>query len=82
MNFMGMGPMELGVIFLVAFLVLGPGKSIDMARTTGRVLRELRKSFSDLASAVDLEDRQQPSRPRNSPPPDQAQSSQKQPDDE
>ena len=82
MNFMGMGPMELGVIFLIAFLVLGPGKSIDMARNTGRVLRELRKSFSDLASAVDLEERQQPNRPRNTPPPDQEQSSQKQPGDE
>ena len=33
MNFMGMGPMELGVILLIAFLVLGPGKSIDAAGT-------------------------------------------------
>ncbi len=35
MNFMGMGIMELAVIFLVSFLVLGPSKSIDMARTAG-----------------------------------------------
>ncbi len=82
MNFMGMGPMELGVILLIAFLVLGPGKSIDAARNTGRILRELRKSFSDLASAVDLEERQQPNRPRNTPPSDQSDSSQKRPGDE
>ena len=31
MNFMGMGVMEMAVILLVAFLVLGPSKSIDMA---------------------------------------------------
>ena len=43
MNFMGMGIMELAVIFLVSFLVLGPSKSIDMARTAGKVLRDLRR---------------------------------------
>ena len=54
MNFMGMGIMELAVIFLVSFLVLGPSKSIDMARTAGKVIRDLRSAMSDLTSAVDL----------------------------
>ena len=60
MNFMGMGIMELAVIFLVAFLVLGPSKSIDMARTMGKVLRDLRSAMADVTSAIDLD---QPARP-------------------
>ena len=55
MNFMGMGIMELAAIFLVSFLVLGPSKSIDMARTAGKVIRDLRSAMSDLTSAVDLD---------------------------
>ena len=59
MNFMGMGLMELAVILLVAFLVLGPSKSIDLARTAGKVIRDVRRSFADLAAAVDLEQQDQ-----------------------
>ena len=61
MNFMGMGIMELAVIFLVCFLVLGPSKSIDMARTAGKVIRDLRSAMSDLTSAVDLDQTSPPS---------------------
>ena len=56
MNFMGMGLLELGVIFLVAFLVLGPGKSIEMARTAGKVIRDLRRSMAEITAAIDLEE--------------------------
>lgn len=55
MNFMGMGIPELGVIFLVAFLVLGPGRAIDMARNVGKVLGDLRRSFGDVTSAMSVE---------------------------
>ena len=58
MNFMGMGLLELGVIFLVAFLVLGPGKSIEMARTAGKMIRDLRRSMADITAAIDLEERE------------------------
>jgi len=61
MNFMGMGIMELAVIFLVSFLVLGPSKSIDMARTAGKVIRDLRSAMSDLTSVVDLDQTSPPS---------------------
>ena len=63
MNFMGMGIMELAVIFLVSFLVLGPSKSIDMARTAGKVIRDLRNAMSELTSAVDLAQTSPPSAP-------------------
>ena len=55
MNFMGMGIPEVGVILLVAFLVLGPSRSIDMARGAGKMLGDLRRSFNDVTSAVSIE---------------------------
>ena len=58
MNIMGMGFMELLVILLVAFLVLGPGRSIDMAKRTGKVLGDLRRAFSEVTDAISVEERQ------------------------
>ena len=46
--------MELAVIFLVSFLVLGPSKSIDMAKTLGKVIRDLKSAMADMTSAIDL----------------------------
>lgn len=76
MNIMGMGLMELAVVLLVAFLVLGPGRSIDMARRSGKVLGELRRTFSEVTDAISMEERQRahseqpppgvPSRPETS----------------
>ena len=74
MNFLGIGLPEMAVVFLIAFLVLGPGKSIEMARTMGRIAGELRRSFSDLTAAVTLEEGQKgespAARPRPGPGPD------------
>ena len=55
MNFMGMGIPELGVILLVAFLVLGPSRAIDMARSAGKMMGDLRRSFSEVTSAMTVE---------------------------
>ena len=55
MNFMGMGIPELGVILLVAFLVLGPNRAVNTARNVGKVLGDLRRSFSDVTNAVTVE---------------------------
>ena len=69
MNFMGMGIMELAVIFLVSFLVLGPSKSIDMARNAGKVLRDFRTAMSDMTSAIDLDQPSSSTTPSNQDPP-------------
>lgn len=73
MNFMGIGMPEMLVIFVIAFLALGPSKSIDMARTAGRIMRDLRRTFNEVASAVTLDDDDSSSsnrpRPNNTPPP-------------
>ncbi len=50
---MGIGFLELLVIVLVAVIVLGPAKAIDMARSAGKMLGEVRRSFTDLSSTLD-----------------------------
>ena len=69
MNFMGMGVPEMAVVLLIAFLVLGPGRSIEMARSVGKIVGELRRSFNDLAAAVTLEEGQERGSPAAGPPP-------------
>lgn len=73
MNFLGMGPLEMVVVLVVAFLVLGPGKSIDLARSAGKAFRDLRATFSDMAKAVDLTEDAPPASRRPGPPPPEGQ---------
>ncbi len=69
MNFMGMGMPEMGVVMLIAFLVLGPSRSIDMARTVGKVVRDLKRTFNEVAAAASLDQKEQLlSRQESSPP--------------
>ena len=56
MNVFGIGGLELLVILLVAFVALGPGKTIEVARTIGRVVREARSTFADIMDAASLSD--------------------------
>ena len=71
MNFMGIGVAEFAVIFLVAFLVLGPSRSMGMARSAGKLMADLRHTFSDVAAAASLEEQEKPSARRESSPPGQ-----------
>jgi len=48
----GLGFWELAIIFLVAFLVLGPKRLPDLAKGLGKGLRDLRKASSDLRSSI------------------------------
>ncbi len=59
MNFMGVGITEFGVILLVAFLVLGPSRAIEVTRNVGKVLGDLRRSFGDVTSAMTIESMEQ-----------------------
>jgi sec-independent protein translocase protein TatB len=43
MNILGMGPAELALIFVIALIVLGPGKLPQVAKTLGKAIRELRR---------------------------------------
>ena len=54
MNLFGVGFLELAVIFLIAFLVMGPGKTIEMARTAGKLIGDVRRTMNEMTAAVDL----------------------------
>lgn len=57
MNFFGIGTLELLVILAVAFVALGPGKTVEVARTIGKMTREARRTFTDIMDAASLEER-------------------------
>jgi TatA/E family protein of Tat protein translocase len=45
-----MGPMELMVILVLALVIFGPGKLPEIAGQVGRVVRDFRRTTSDLSS--------------------------------
>lgn len=54
MNIFGIGTLELAVIFLVAIIALGPGKTMETARTIGRIVREARRTFTEVMDAASV----------------------------
>lgn len=62
MNIFGMGPLELLVIALVAFIFLGPKKMVDAARLMGKATREVRRMTDELPKIVLDEEQTQPAR--------------------
>lgn len=63
MDFLGIGPVELLAIALVAFLFLGPARMIEVARFLGKIVQEVRRTTSDLPSLMSLDE------PLDQPPP-------------
>ncbi len=77
MNFLGIGMPEMAVIMVIAFLALWPSKSIEMARSASKIVRDLRRTFNEITAAVTLDDEDDPvsskrpgDRPGNRPRPD------------
>jgi sec-independent protein translocase protein TatA len=52
MDLFGIGAGELLMIFLVAFLVLGPRKVIDFGKSAGKMVRSVKKASTDLTSSL------------------------------
>ena len=52
-NVMGVGPLELFVVLLVAFLVLGPERMVSSARDVAKVVADLRQTFSNFPRTLD-----------------------------
>ncbi len=65
MNVFGIGTLELLVILAVAFIALGPGKTVEVARTIGKMAREARRTFTDIMDATSVDERAD--RPRENP---------------
>ncbi len=55
MDFMGIGPFELILIIILAFLFFGPEKLPGMAAKAGRLYRNFRKATSDMTKTISEE---------------------------
>jgi len=55
MEFFGMGTMEIALILVVALVVFGPGRIVEIGRTLGKIARTLRKASFDMTTAVTKE---------------------------
>ena len=62
MNILGMGPLEVLVIALIAFILLGPQRMVDAARLMGKATKEVRRMTDELPKIVLDEEQDQPSR--------------------
>jgi Tat protein translocase TatB subunit len=51
----GIGMGELILIFIVAFLVVGPGDLPKLARALGKLIKSARTAVKDLSNAIDAE---------------------------
>ena len=56
MNFFGMGILELVFVLMIALLVLGPAKMVDVARTLGKYVRQMQRASLELPRLFSLED--------------------------
>jgi sec-independent protein translocase protein TatA len=55
MDFFGIGFGELVLILIVALIIFGPGRLPEVARTLGRMSRNLKRMSSDFTSAMTKE---------------------------
>ena len=55
MDFFGIGTGEILLVLLVALIVFGPGRIVEIGRTLGRMMHTLKKASSDFTSQVTKE---------------------------
>ncbi len=55
MDFFGIGPFEVLLILLIAFIILGPKRLIEMSKKAGKVTSDLTRSVSELNEQVNKE---------------------------
>ena len=62
MDFLGIGGGEILVILVVALLIWGPQRIVEISRTLGRTVHAFRKAASDLSAQVsrELEEQKKP----------------------
>ena len=55
MDFFGIGMGEVLVILVVALIIWGPGRVVEVGRTLGKIVRVLKKASFDLTAQVTKE---------------------------
>ena len=56
MDFLGIGPVEILLIVVIALIVLGPTRMMEMIRSLGRLMNEVRRTTRDLPNLLSLEE--------------------------
>jgi len=64
LNLFGVGSLEIIIILLVAFLVLGPNQLLGVAKGLGKVMRELRNATGQFTRMLEEEGQEEPSKTR------------------
>ena len=55
MDFLGIGFGEIVLVLIVALLIFGPGKLVEVARSLGKMSRNIKRMSSDFTSAITKE---------------------------
>ncbi len=55
MDFFGIGIGEVLLILVIALIIWGPGRTAEIGRTLGKIVRALKKATSDLTAQVTSE---------------------------
>lgn len=55
MDFLGMGAQEVILVLIVALIIFGPGKVVEISRTIGKMTRAFKRATSDLTSQINRE---------------------------
>ncbi len=55
MDFFGMGMGEILLILVVALIIWGPGRIVEIGRTLGKIVRTLKKASFDLTTQLSKE---------------------------
>lgn len=56
MNFLGIDPLEVLIILLIAYLVLGPTRMLEIARSLGKFIQEVRSTAREIPDLLALEE--------------------------
>ncbi len=55
MDFLGIGGGEILLVLIVALIIFGPGKIVEVGRDLGKAVRAFRRATSDLTAQVSKE---------------------------
>ncbi len=55
MDFFGIGLPEIIFVLLIAFVLFGPKRIVEISRTAGKVMRNLSKDASDIQTSLSKE---------------------------
>lgn len=55
MNFFGLGPLEIGIILVVALLIFGPKKLPELGRSLGKTAKSFQKASQEFQDELNKE---------------------------